>query len=129
MSTIGLLNGAALRLDGMVAEVTSGSGITLSQPIAAASSALHDAQLHDGWLRNVDHRFAERSVSLFEVRADIALAKVGAINGEIDTARTQLRDAVTIRPDIAANRAALQLVDANDPGARAAVLALTGGEN
>jgi hypothetical protein len=131
MSALGLVQGASgLRLDGVVAQITPpGSGITLAQPIAAASQSLHRMQLADGWLNGVSRRFADRSVSLFEVRADIALAKVGALRGDLAPARVQLADAVRIRPDIASNRAALRLIEANDPGAKAAVLALTGGES
>jgi hypothetical protein len=129
MSAIGLVQGSGLALDGVVAQIMPpASGITLAQPIATASRSLHRMQLADGWLNGASRRFAERSVSLFEVRADLALAKVGAQHGDLETARVQLADAVRIRPDIASNRSALRLVDAHDPGARAAVLALTGGE-
>jgi len=116
------------RIHGDLVELTDDPDVAVAGSLEETSQRLHAAQAEDGWLTGEGKRFPNRNLALFEARAAIVMAKLAAFENRDDLAALHLRDALAIRPDLRAPRAALQLLERGDPDARDAVLALTGAD-
>jgi hypothetical protein len=107
-----------LVVDGALAELVPGTSITGHRPLAAMSQDLHAVQQRDGWFGRAPQLFPNRSVSLFEMRAELFLAALAESKGADQVAANELETAMRIRPDIALLRRLLGEVQARNPHAQ-----------
>jgi hypothetical protein len=123
MSAAGQFSGkSGLVVDGALAELVPGHSITGHRGFEAMSQDLHAVQQRDGWFGSASQRFPNRSVSLFEMRAELLLAALAVGAGNEQIAVNELQTAARIRPDIQLLRRLLSEVQARDPQAQQDIL-------
>jgi hypothetical protein len=123
MSSAGHVSGNfGLEVDGAIAEIVPGSSIKGRRALTAMSQDLHAVQQRDGWFGTAPRRFPNRSVSLFEMRADLFLAALAENAGQEQVAANEIETAARIRPDIDALRTLLTEVQTRNPNAQQDIL-------
>ncbi len=111
---------------GLVAQFNGQQALVPGASLGLLAKSLNTAQQQDGWDGGAGARFPNRSISLFEVRADLFLASFYAATRDFGAATTEIQQAMRIRPDIAQLRGLLRLAQTQDSRTEASILQIAG---